>query len=131
MIGAHLSRTDDTNVGMTVVTRGGAADDRPGCPAEPTRIVSRTPSTLAQRLEAWDIHAADAEAADENERTRLIADIVRLLREPAMPETTRCAGLTLIGWLARRRPEEAPHAIGLAEALESDRRMQAGRAKAR
>ena len=41
---------------------------------------------------------------DEGDRARLISDITRLIREPQMPETTRTAGLTLIGWLARRMP---------------------------
>jgi hypothetical protein len=67
----------------------------------------------------------------ETDRTQLIADIMRILREPAMPEATRVAGLTLIGWLARRRPEESPHAIGIEEARESERRIRAARSKAR
>lgn len=62
---------------------------------------------------------------DEGERARLISDITRLIREPQMPETTRTAGLTLIGWLARRMPGEAPHAIGVAEARQSERRLRA------
>lgn len=69
--------------------------------------------------------------SDENERARLIADIARLLREPAVPEDTRVAGLTLIGWLARRRPEETPHNVGIREALDSERRLRAARMKAR
>ncbi len=64
---------------------------------------------------------------DETERTRLIGDIMRLIREPAMPEATRHAGMTLIGWLARRRPDEAPHALGIDEARESERRIKAAR----
>jgi hypothetical protein len=64
---------------------------------------------------------------DEAERTRLIGDIMRLIREPAMPEATRHAGMTLIGWLARRRPDENPHALGIDEARESERRIQAAR----
>lgn len=48
-----------------------------------------------------------------------------------MPEGTRVAGLTLIGWLARRRPEEPPHAIGVEEARMSERRLQAVRTKPR
>jgi hypothetical protein len=62
---------------------------------------------------------------DELERARLIGDLTRLIREPAMPENTRLAGLTLIGWLARRRPNEAPHALGIDEARESERRIRA------
>lgn len=62
---------------------------------------------------------------NEGERARLISDITRLIREPQMPETTRTAGLTLIGWLARRMPGEAPHAIGVDEARQSERRVRA------
>ena len=69
---------------------------------------------------------------DEAERTRLMADIMRLIREPSMPRRrTRCAGMTLIGWLARRRQEESPHAIGIDEARESERRIRRRAPKAR
>jgi hypothetical protein len=74
---------------------------------------------------------ADDELPDECERARLISDITRLIREPMMPETTRTAGLTLIGWLARRMPGEAPHAIGVAEARQSERRLRAAQRKPR
>jgi hypothetical protein len=73
----------------------------------------------------------ECSSAEETERTRLIADIARLIRESPMPESTRVAGLTLIGWLARRRSDEAPHAIGIDEARESERRISALRPKAR
>jgi hypothetical protein len=69
--------------------------------------------------------------ADENERTRLINEISVLIREPHMPEGTRTAGLTLIGWLARRMPGESPHALGVPEARESERRLKAARKVAR
>ncbi|MDB4940604.1 MAG: hypothetical protein JWP97_138 [Labilithrix sp.] len=69
---------------------------------------------------------------DEGERARLISDISRLIREPQMPEPTRCAGLTLIGWLARRMPGEAPHAIGVHEAArQSERRIRPAQRKPR
>jgi hypothetical protein len=71
------------------------------------------------------------ELPDECERARLISDITRLIREPQMPETTRTAGLTLIGWLARRMPGEAPHAIGVSEARQSERRIRAAQRKPR
>lgn len=74
---------------------------------------------------------SDDELPDEGERARLISDITRLIREPHMPETTRCAGLTLIGWLARRMPGEAAHAIGVNEARQSERRLRAAQRKAR
>jgi hypothetical protein len=60
-------------------------------------------------------------SADETTRTRLISDISSLLHEPAIPESTRSAGLELIGWLARRMPGEAPHALGVREALQAKR----------
>ncbi|AKU97175.1 hypothetical protein AKJ09_03839 [Labilithrix luteola] len=67
------------------------------------------------------------ELPDECERARLISDITRLLREPHMPETTRTAGLTLIGWLARRMPGETAHAIGVIEARQSEQRLRTAR----
>ncbi len=79
---------------------------------------------------AFGARAAD-ELADEGERARMISDITRLIREPHMPETTRCAGLTLIGWLARRMPGEAAHAIGVSEARQSERRLRAAQRKPR
>ncbi len=69
--------------------------------------------------------------ADEAERMRLIGDIMQLIRDASMPETTRVAGLTLVGWLARRRSDEVPHAIGVDEARESERRVRIARTKSR
>jgi hypothetical protein len=69
--------------------------------------------------------------ADENERARLINDISRLIREPQMPEGTRAAGLTLIGYLARRMPGEAAHTLGVDEARQSERRIKSARKAAR
>jgi hypothetical protein len=43
---------------------------------------------------------------NESNRTRLISEIANVLREQAVPPETRAAGLTLIGWLARRMPED-------------------------
>jgi hypothetical protein len=68
---------------------------------------------------------------DETERARLINEISRVIRDPSMPESTRTAGLTLIGWLARRMPGEQPHTIGVVEARESERRIRALRQKLR
>ncbi len=61
---------------------------------------------------------------DEGERTRLIGELSRLLREPLIPDSTRTAGLTLIGWLARRMPGEEAHALGVQEARNSERRQK-------
>jgi hypothetical protein len=65
---------------------------------------------------------------DEWERARLISDISKVLTDPAMPGEARKACLTLVGWLARRRPGEQAHAIGIDEARESERRIQARKA---
>jgi hypothetical protein len=109
----------------------------------PTSSIIRSPSRLGDPANVSQLPAPEwsqpdfpalneAEIrADEAERARLIANIACLIREPAMPEATRLAGLTLIGWLARRRPEEPPHAIGVKEARKSERRLQAVRSKAR
>jgi hypothetical protein len=42
----------------------------------------------------------------EEERTRLIGEIARVLRDGPVPDEARSAALTLIGWLARRMPGE-------------------------
>jgi hypothetical protein len=78
-----------------------------------------------------DRSRGDDEVPDEGERARMISDITRLIREPHMPETTRCAGLTLIGWLARRMPGESAHALGVSEARQSERRLRAAQRKPR
>jgi hypothetical protein len=64
---------------------------------------------------------AGARVPDEGARTRLISDISSLLHEPAIPDSARSAGLELIGWLARRMPGEAPHALGVEEAQKAKR----------
>jgi len=42
----------------------------------------------------------------EEERTRLICDIARVLRDGTVPDDAHAAALTFIGWLARRMPGE-------------------------
>lgn len=92
---------------------------------------------VAERLpsEPWvaaEAASADDETpADESERAQLIAGITRLLRETTMPESARVAALTLIGWLARRRPQEIAHAVGVEEARRSEGSLRAARSKAR
>jgi hypothetical protein len=39
-------------------------------------------------------------------RTKLIGEIASLLRNPELPAEARQAGLTIIGWLARRMPQD-------------------------
>lgn len=75
--------------------------------------------------------AGGVRVGDEQERTRLIDEISRVIRDPTMPESTRSAGLTLIGWLARRMPGEQAHALGVHEARESEARLKAARQKLR
>lgn len=53
--------------------------------------------------------------ACEEERTRLIGQIASLLRETSVPAEAREAGLTLIGWLARRMPGEPVSIVGVEE----------------
>jgi hypothetical protein len=48
----------------------------------------------------------------EIDRVRLIAQLTRLMHEPCVPAPTREAGLTVVGWLARRLPGEASHSLG-------------------
>ena len=57
----------------------------------------------------------------EEDRTRLIGEISRILSDGPVPDETRAAALTLIGWLARRMPGEAAHAIGVAEMADPPR----------
>jgi hypothetical protein len=64
-------------------------------------------------------------------RTQLIGEIAQAICQPNTPDSARHAGLTLIGWLAERRPEEPAHAVGIEEARASEIRLQAGRAKIR
>ena len=91
----------------------------PGPLELPLEVIGRDPNVRGWRV------------GDESERARLIHEISRAIRDPLMPETTRTAGLTLIGWLARRMPGEPAHALGVPEARESERRIKAARQKLR
>ena len=53
--------------------------------------------------------------AAEEDRTRLIGEIASILRDTSVPAEARAAGLTLIGWLARRMPGEAASRDGVEE----------------
>ena len=124
MIGRHVSRTDEKGPGVWPGEAGLTSEPVPESGAD--RVSSVEP--LRPRSQPPE---ACPSVYDEAQRTRLMADIMRLLREPSMPRSARLAGLTLVGWLARRRPSEAPHAIGIEEARESERRLQSTRAKIR
>ena len=60
------------------------------------------------------LHGAQTMTAEED-RTRLIGEIARVLREDPVSEEARCAGLTFIGWLARRMPGEPVSLAGVRE----------------
>jgi len=51
----------------------------------------------------------------ECDRTRLIAELASLLRDCDLPTDARTAGLTLIGFLARRMPGECSSTVGVVE----------------
>jgi hypothetical protein len=55
------------------------------------------------------------EVPAEIDRVRLIAELSCILRDPSVPSATRTAGLTLVGWLARRMPGEPAHTLGCEE----------------
>jgi hypothetical protein len=113
---SDVSRTDDKGPAASSKEAERGVDDDGDPP----------PESDAQRVSSVQPIGGDG-VADEANRTRLICDIMRLIREATMPEATRNAGMTLIGWLARRRPDEAPHTIGIEEARESERRIKAAR----
>lgn len=86
---------------MTRITRSDAVD------------VDEVPCSSNMTMEAWAAMNAElGHSPEECIRTRMIGELSRMMRDPEMPEDTRTAGLTLIGWLARRMPGEAPHALG-------------------
>jgi hypothetical protein len=112
--------------------KGAIALGRASDPREHEREVDERSGVKSTAALGLASHAMETEAPpDETERTRLIGELARLIREPTIPENTRLAGLTLIGWLARRRRDESPHAIGIEEARRSERRMRASRTKPR
>jgi hypothetical protein len=132
MLAPHVARTDEKGAeasgaeASVALDSGNGGESQEHCAEGPRSAVGfREMNGLAQSFEG------KCSLVEETERTRLIADIARLIRDSPMPETTRIAGLTLIGWLARRRSGEAPHAVGIDEARESERRIRATRAKAR
>lgn len=120
----HVSRNDDKGASSVGMAIDATADE--ACDAEEGSGVKSACALGLVPLPPCDGDESCAcTCADEAERTRLIADLAKLIRESPMPEGTRLAGLTLIGWLARRRLEESPHAIGIEEARQSERRVRA------
>jgi hypothetical protein len=67
----------------------------------------------------WPAQRPQCSIADERERVRLIGELSKLLHNPSVPDSAKAAGLTLIGWLARRQPGEDAHGYGIDEALRS------------
>lgn len=60
------------------------------------------------------------------ERTRLIGEIARVLEEDTITNEARAAGLTFIGWLARRMPGECACQKGVDEMLRRAEKVGAG-----
>ncbi len=77
----------------------------------------------------WPAERAQCAIIDERQRVRLIQDLSKLMHDPCCPEAAKSAGLTLIGWLARRLPGEDAHGYGVAEAQRA--RQISGRRRAR
>jgi hypothetical protein len=138
-----VSRNDDANARADAAPRREATDPGESYAPEPDPAerfaATSTVSPVADRSarhqsEPWpaaDPEGDDLPPADEGERAQLIAGIARLLREANLPDSARVAALTLIGWLARRRPQETAHACGVEEARRSEHRWRAARPKAR
>jgi hypothetical protein len=75
----------------------------------------------------WPTQRPQCAIATERQRVRLIGDLSKLLHDPCVPETAKTAGLTLIGWLARRQPGEASHGFGVEEAATQRARTRRAR----
>lgn len=134
MLPTHVAGSDDKGAGASREGAAGADQRSGGRGPDTTRVVERdSRSSSMDRLGGDAVRRlmGECSVADECERMRLIGDIMRLIGEPSMPQSTRLAGLTLVGWLARRRLDEPAHAIGIEEARESERRIRSTRAKAR
>jgi hypothetical protein len=125
----HVSRTEEKGAGARSPTTDESAE---GVSLGAAGSVDRLDVVAEQpEPDAAALRAGGCRVPDESERTRLITDICRVIQESTVPEGARAAGLTLIGWLARRRSDEVPHAIGVEEARESERRIRAARLKMR
>ena len=74
----------------------------------------------------WPAHRPKCTVAEERQRVKLIGDLSKLLHDPCVPESAKSAGLTLIGWLARRQPGEEAHAYGV-ESVQRSRSRRSGR----
>lgn len=63
----------------------------------------------------------ERDMAAEEERTRLIGQIARVLRDGPVPDEARAGALTFIGWLARRMPGEPVSKAGVRVMLRRSR----------
>lgn len=93
----------------------------------PSATESAGPASCASPRWTGAPKAAACAIADQQHRVRLIADLSKLLHDPCVPEAAKTAGLTLIGWLARRQPGEDAHGYGVAEAQRARSRRVARR----
>jgi hypothetical protein len=110
------------------------AEDAAPVSARVPRMDYDAASTATFESHAYDGAAAKAPCEgppDELDRVRLIADLSRVLHDPEVPPSMRCAGLELIGWLARRMPGEPAHALGVRNSSgPQSERMQSERLQA-
>jgi hypothetical protein len=73
--------------------------------------------TAGPLLRAWYVIVERAEieckADDQDERTRLMGELARILHEPTFPDALRTEAMALMGRLARRTAAESPCQRGL------------------
>jgi hypothetical protein len=91
---------------------------------DPSIALSEGPASCAPPR--WPAERPQCTVAEERQRVKLIGDLSKLLHDPCVPEAAKNAGLTLIGWLARRQPGEAAHAYGV-ESAQRARSRRGGR----
>jgi len=89
-------------------------------PTAPSTTEANGPASCS--TPRWPAQRAQCAVIDERHRVRLIQDLSKLLHDPCCPEQAKSAGLTLIGWLARRQPGEEPHGYGVVEAQRARQR---------
>ena len=88
----------------------------------PSATESAGPASCASPR--WPANREQCGHLAERQRVRLIADVSKLLHDPCCPDTVKDAGLTLIGWLARRQPGEEAHGYGVPEAANARARRR-------
>jgi hypothetical protein len=94
-----------------LVAPSAIASEGPGDEKKSGKMRARPSLTIERQAIPAGV-VGTAHVPDEIDRVRLIAELTRILRDPSVPDATRRAGLTLVGWLARRMPGEPAHTLG-------------------